>query len=304
MLFFIRVLFWIFKESLKNIFIQIFPISVIEIVRSVLVVKNKNNKFIIIFITILLILIEINYNTLINLYSNKEEFFKYVCEAVYPLIACSILCTYLSLIRTYSLSLIYRIFKEVINILLPILPNTDWFVRGTVSILSTFIIYILFKYKINKEEKKDDAKRKKETFFSKIVYISTLILCIGLVCFMLGVFKYEPITILSNSMIPTFSRSDVVIYKKLTENELKEIPDGSIIIYSIEEQNIAHRVVDRKIVDNTIEYQTKGDSNNIADTNLVKVNQIIYIFHIKYIGFPSVFLYEYFNSERAKVETK
>ena len=122
---------------------------------------------------------------------------------------------------------------------------------------------------------------------------------------MVGMFKYEPIVILSNSMVPTFSRADVVIYKKINEKQLQEIPNGSIIVYSINNQNIVHRVVNI-IKENEIMYQTKGDSNNVADRNLVKINQIkgIYVFHIKYIGFPSVWLYEYFNSDGAKVEIK
>ena len=122
---------------------------------------------------------------------------------------------------------------------------------------------------------------------------------------MVGIFKYEPIVILSNSMVPTFSRTDIVIYKKLDEEQLQEIPIGSIIVYSIDDQNIAHRVVSI-VKDENIMYQTKGDNNNVSDTNLVKINQIkgVYVFHIKYLGFPSVWLHEYLNSDSAKVEIK
>ena len=30
----------------------------------------------------------------------------------------------------------------------------------------------------------------------------------------------------------------------------------------------------------------------------------MYVFHVKYIGFPSIWLYEYFNNKDAKVEIK
>ena len=112
-----------------------------------------------------------------------------------------------------------------------------------------------------------------------------------MVCFMLGVFQYEPIAILSNSMFPTFCRGDVVVFKKLSEAELKELKKQTTIVYTIDNQNIAHRIVDVIEENDKVFYQTKGDNNNAPDMN--------------YIGFPSIWLYEYFlNEKNAKVETK
>ena len=108
-------------------------------------------------------------------------------------------------------------------------------------------------------------------------------------------------------MYPEFSRGDVLIFKKLNNEELKEIPENAIIIYSIGEQNIAHRVIKKKKKNDIVWYQTKGDNNNVPDTNLVKIEQIkgVYEFRIKYIGFPSVWLYSYFNNENNKaIEAK
>ena len=155
------------------------------------------------------------------------------------------------------------------------------------------------------EKEKNKVKKKYYIFsntFSKISYIITLILSITLICFMLGVFKYEPIVILSNSMKNTFSRGDAIIYKKLTDSQLKQIPLYSIIVYTIGEQNVAHRIVSITKENDIVFYQTKGDSNNVPDTFLVTPNQIkgVYVFHIKYIGFPSVWLHDYFNIENIK----
>ena len=283
---------------LKNVLIKTIPIISIEVTRCVFLTRNKNNKLLKIIITLLLILIEINYNALIGLFSNKEELFKYICSYILPLIACNCLYTYLTLQGSYSLPLIYRFFKELIYILLPILPDINWFIRGSICILSPTFVYLLYKYIFTK--KKDDNYKQKEYFFAKISYTITFILCVSLISFMLGLFKYKPITILSNSMNLIFSRGDVVIFKKLKDNELKEIPNHSIIVYSIENQTIVHRVI--KVIKNsdTILYQTKGDNNNAPDINLVQINQIkgIYVFHIKYLGFPSIWLYDYFHSEK------
>ena len=289
---------------LKNVIMQMIPTIGIEITRNVLIMKNKNKKSNVALVTILLILLEINYNTLVNVYNDKENLFKYICSDIVPLIACSILYTYLTMKLSYAVPLIYRTFKELIIIVLPILPNLDWFVKGAYDMLSPVIIYVIFKYKFIKE--KQDIRKKKNIQWEKITYAVTLIISITLICFMQGTFKYEPISILSNSMVPTFSRGDVVIFRKPSEKELKEIPINSIIIYTMEEQNIAHRIVNIIQEKDTVMYQTKGDNNNVPDTKLVNTNQIkgIYSFNIKYIGFPSVWLYDYFNNENAKVETK
>ncbi len=289
---------------LKNIIIQIVPIIGIEVTRSVIATRNKDNKLMLILLTILLILVEINYNTILNLFSNKEEFFEYICEIILPQIASGILYTYLSLKGSYSLTLVFRLLNELVVLLLPILPDLDWFMTGSEGILSVTLIYLLFKYEFTKEKK--DIREKNKNLFAKISYILTLTLSITLVCFMLGIFKYEAITILSNSMVPTFSRGDVIIYKKITDKELKELTENSIIIYSVGEQNIAHRIINTTEKNGTVSYQTKGDSNNVPDINLVETDQIkgVYIFHIKYIGFPSVWLYDYFNEEDTKIEIK
>ena len=279
---------------LKNMIIQLLPIISIEVIRSIIANRNKDNKLVLIFVTILLILVEIQYNTILKLCTNREEFFKYILSNVVPLISCSILYTYLVLKGSYSLTLICRLPFELMILFLPILPDINWFITGAVGVLSPTIFYVIFKYAIMKQ--KNDIRKKKDN--SKISYVITLSFAIFLVCFMLGVFKYEPITILSNSMIPVFKRGDVLIYKKIDEEELKEIPKNSIIVYKKENKNIAHRVVDVIKEKDIVLYQTKGDNNNVPDFELVETNQIkgVYVLNIKYIGLPSVWLFEYFNN--------
>ena len=292
------------KSIFHNILIQVIPIIGVEIARGVLVIQNKNNKLALIYITIILILVGINYNLYFQLYSNKEQFFQYNCSNILPSIALGILYTYLTQKIFYLFSLIFRLFNILFIILLPILPNIDWYITGSIYMLSSVLIYIVFKYKFSKDKR--NIRKKHEKLNSKISYIITLILAIILICFMIGIFKYKSITILTNSMSGTFERGDIIIYKKLTVEELKKIPLYSIIVYNIGDQYIAHRVVSVIKENNNVFYQTKGDNNNVSDKLLVYPNQIkgIYTFHIKYLGFPSVWLHDYFNPESAKVEIK
>ncbi len=277
---------------LKNIIIQIFPIISIEMVRYIVVNRNRDNKLIIISTTILLILVQIKYNTLIDLYLNREELFKYVCSEFIPMIFYNILCTYLTLKNGYLFSLIYRILNILPILILPILPDLDWFTTGSLKIISPLVVYFIFKF-----SEKEDIRERKQNAYTKLSYLLTFAFCITLICFMTGMFKYEPISILSNSMKPTYSRGDVIIFEKLNNNELVNIKKGQIIIYTIGGKNIAHRVVNVIKQNNSVAYQTKGDNNNVPDMNLVQTEQIqgVYVFQIKYLGFPSIWLYDYFN---------
>ena len=280
---------------LQNIIVQLIPIIGIEFTREIIIAKNRNSKLAVAFITILIILLEVNLYVIIDLFTMREELFKYICSIVIPLIASNVLYTFLTLKCSYIVTLIYRVFNVIVVLVSPIIPNLDWFTTGTLNLLSILTIYLIFKYKLIKE---NSIKKKRQNYYSKISYIVTVILAIFLICFMLGTFKYEPITILSSSMNPKFDVGDVVIFKKLSDSELEKISNGSIIVYSVNEQNIVHRVINIIKIDNEVFYQTKGDSNDSPDLNLVQIEQIqgVYVFHIKYIGFPSVWLYYLFKA--------
>ena len=277
---------------LKNIIIQIIPIIGIETLRIAIIAKNKNNKMLIVIVTILLMLLQINYHTIEDLYSNKEELFRYICSNIAPIIIYNIIYTYFILKNMYLFAISYRVLEKLFVLLMPIFPNVDWYVTGSTSILLFIFIYLLFKYKYLKEN---------ENFIGKFSYIITFVLALMLVCFMIGIFKYEPICILSNSMTPVYEIGDVVIFKNMNSYELNNIPKNSIIVYTKDDKNIAHRIINIiKTGDRTL-YQTKGDSNNTSDAGLVQIEQIkgVYVFHIKYIGLPSVWLYKYFHQEES-----
>lgn len=285
------------NSILKNLIIKVLPIVGIELARGSIIAENKHNKKAIILLTILTSLVEINYVSLFSEMSSRKNFFEYVCSTIIPLIAYQSLFTYLSLIGSYVLPLIFRIFSALIIIFLPILPNINWFVTGSASLLSATIVYALYRYKFLKNS---------ESFKNKINWkksFAMVIILLVLVCFMMGFFKYKAIVILSNSMFPVFSRGDILIYKKVEASELK---NADIIIYKIENQFVAHRIINIINSDNNFFFQTKGDMNNIPDDNLVDQNQVVgvYCFKIKYMGFPAIWFNEFLNNQKPLVETK
>lgn len=288
----------------KNIWLIIIPIIGIELVRCIIVNKNRRNYLALISITILIILVEIKYNVLFANINNKELFFKYICSTILPLIASNFLYTYLSAKASYKLPFIFRIVEKITLLLLPIYPSTNWFISGSLGILTPVVVYFLFKYRYIKDE--TEGIRRKPSEFSKVGFVLAITASSILIAFMLGLFKYEPIAILSNSMLPTYSRGDVVVYEKLSDTDLQKLKNNSIIVYKIGNQYVAHRIIEVVKDNGVVSYRTQGDNNNAPDGRLVEISQIkgVYIFSIKYIGFPSVWLNDYFNSESAQVETK
>ena len=123
---------------------------------------------------------------------------------------------------------------------------------------------------------------------------------------MVGIFKYEPIAIVSNSMNPIYYRGDIVIYSKPTIEELKNIEEDTIIIYSKEKQFVSHRVIKKYEENGVIYFITKGDANLAEDADPVPMNKVIGIYacSVRYIGYPSVWLNQIFNNEKPTVETK
>lgn len=288
----------------KNIFNSLVLILAIELSRYIYVSKNKDNKLFLVIFTILLIIMEINIPQVLSLYNvnDKEGLFKYIFQHILPLISLSFLFTYIDTISNYKTIMVYRIITILFIYIMPIFPNINWFLDASQGILVPAFFFMLFKYVFTKQE--NLSKRKIRS--SKISLTIAIISMASLVAFMLGAFKCEPVTIVSNSMLPTYSRGDVIVYEKMSSDNLIKLEKNSIIVYRVENQLVAHRVVNVIQENGIIKFQTKGDNNNGPDTDLVAINQIVgvYRFHLKYIGYPSVWLNDFFNNEEAVVETK
>ncbi len=280
---------------IKSIYLDIIPLIGIEISRYSIITKNKNNKLIIIILTILLILININYETLNLIKYNHKSIYIYICSNLIPLISNNILASFLCYKESYYLSLTNNIIKKAFFIISPLYPNFNWFIEGTMEVIKSTFIYLTFKHLYTKNIPKTYYNKKR---LSPITYACNLFLIIFLICFMLGLFKYELLAIKSNSMSPIYNRGDILIYEKVSIAELKNLPPNTIIIYKSANKIVAHRITKKVVKNNLIFYQTKGDNNNKADPNLVLSDDIlgIYKFHIKYLGYPTVWLNTYFTN--------
>ena len=118
--------------------------------------------------------------------------------------------------------------------------------------------------------------------------------------FVLGLFRNEPIAIVSNSMVPAFSRGDVVVVRKIDVDETDKLKVGDVLQYETDGRFVVHRIVKIKENDDgALVFTTKGDNNNAPDTNPVTESQIrgVVKYVIPKIGYPSVWLNDVFSKK-------
>lgn len=84
----------------------------------------------------------------------------------------------------------------------------------------------------------------------------------------LGIKTY---VIISGSMKPSLQIGDIVIVKKVAQNELKQ---GDIISYRQGQSVITHRIAEVIDKEGEVEYKTKGDNNNAEDSGTVSYEMI------------------------------
>lgn len=131
----------------------------------------------------------------------------------------------------------------------------------------------------------------KKSVGRKIWSITTTVLVVLIVVsalFLMGarIVGLRVYTVLSGSMKPTYNPGDLIYVKNVDPEEIKV---GDPITFVMNENLVVatHRVVD--IDYENQRFYTKGDGNQIADTNPVHFKNLIGkpLFHIPYLGYIS-----------------
>ncbi len=74
------------------------------------------------------------------------------------------------------------------------------------------------------------------------------------------------LTVSSNSMQPELAVGDIIIIKKCSDYKINDI-----ITYSVDEQYlVTHRIIEKE----GNNFYTKGDSNNVSDSEIVKIENV------------------------------
>lgn len=261
-----------------------------ELLRYIIAKKSISNKAPIIIYTVLLsllnIIIEINgYNL-----SERETIFVFISVVVLTVISREVLCSYL----TYNVSLIpCIIFKSIIvlyEFILPIIPKLGNYLFSVFNLLLVYCIFYFSNRIITYSDKKDKYTRKT---IRKVIYVPILVLLMIIVVLVAGIFKYKMIAVASNSMFPIYEKGDAVIYEKVSADKLGI---GDILAFQKENIIVTHRIVEIRKNTNYV-FITKGDNNDSIDSFEVNASDVLgkVLYKIKYIGYPTVWLNEFFK---------
>lgn len=86
-----------------------------------------------------------------------------------------------------------------------------------------------------------------------------------------NIFGYEAYIVTTDSMKPSISSGDVVIVKEVEEQELDK---GDIITFTKNGETNTHRITNIEEKEGEKYYTTKGDNNNVEDSEKVKFSEI------------------------------
>lgn len=283
-----------FIGIVKNIFPVILTIFVEELFRYEIVSKTKKSKqerTIIFLLAFLLILFDIRNS--FPLGDNLNAILDGISLRILPNIARNLLFTYMMYLVGYKPVIFYRLLMELPIYIVPVYPNFGNYLTGVLDITFPFIVCLLVRSLATK--KREFFVREKKHYFGKIVGLFIFFVLAVSVCLTSGYFKYYALGLVSNSMLPEISRGDVVIIKKLDEEQKKEINVGEILVYKADNKVIVHRVVEKNQNGNTYTYRTKGDNNDSVDNIIIYAENIIGVakYKIPKIGYPSVWLSEW-----------
>lgn len=147
------------------------------------------------------------------------------------------------------------------------------------------------KYDIESIEKRKDITSKLKKLAGKIVFMIIILLIYNILLVVSTniekneskeIFGYKAYIIVTDSMKPNINIGDIVIVKK-DESKLNV---GNVITYKNKKEIVTHRIVGIKQLDGEVAYITKGDNNNIEDSEKVYFEQIegSVITKIPYLG--------------------
>lgn len=282
---------------LKNIVPIIILIPLSELLRYIINSKIKDNYILLGLSIFVFTLIDTTITIQVSSFKNFYDTLKVIGLFILPSLSKNYLLTYLTIKVSYKPNLVYRYLMELPRYILPIITSFGVYIESVIYISFPIIVFIIIYNDFKKREKKNiilSSKFKKNTKF--IYYIVTIIL-ITIVSLTSGYFKYQAIVIATGSMTPNINKGDMVVIEKVAPKDAKKLKEGEVLAFKREDKIVVHRIYKIYTSGNEIFFKTKGDHNNAPDGYLTEAKEILGTvkFNIRYIGYPTVALYEKIN---------
>lgn len=290
----------VYTFKIYNIFDNIVPALLLiistELLRNTINSKIKDKVWILVYSVFVFTLIDITFTINSFDYAKLSSLLILLGLYVLPSLSKNFLLTYLSYKVGYKSTMIYRLLMEVPLYILPIIPDFGNYVNSVVYIIVPVFIFAMVKRLFDRVDKKEILLSRPKHTGLIIKGIATVLLGI-LVGLTSGFFKYQLLVIATGSMTPNINKGDVVLLRKLSEEEIKQLKVGQVLVFRQEGKIVVHRISKIYKSGKEMFFKTKGDHNNDEDNYLIEVSQVLGTtdHKIRYIGYPTVMLYEKMN---------
>lgn len=273
----------IFKNSLFFILIPVIQ----EIARENFIRKanDKNKYYILGIVTIFFAIIDTDFYNYQKIIGSFSLFIDYLLSDFAVAFTASTLLTYLTFKDGFKSAMLFKFPIMLMYVLTPVFPKDGNLLTMVIQLIIPYLIIAkiekLYDYRNVFKSSIINEPKSRGVVFVYYIMISFLLL------FGIGVFKFHPIAILSNSMLPHFARGDIIIVEKATSKDVK-IDD--ILVYQLDNVQVIHRIIEVIERPEGKFYVTKGDNNEAPDALLVTENQVRgkVIASIPKIGYPSI----------------
>jgi signal peptidase len=271
--------------------------------------SRKNPTLVVAAITILYTFANVSIFALIN-FQDPLSYTKFIGEYFLPILTENLLATYLALISGPLASLAYRAPLQAFQWFSPILPDLPWGYAALIGVMAPTIGFIAINMattqkdltkagiptprirtpKLRKSQKSTKGWLIISVFLVLTVWTST------------GLFGFYPTIVASGSMRPAMEVGDISI---VISTNPSNIQVGDIIQYWQGEEMNLHRVVEIRQTESGLQFITKGDANNAADTTPVTADQIKgkLILTIPKVGWVSIAIKEFIANTYTFVTT-
>lgn len=281
---------------LKNLFTVVAFSILLEVIRTNLI-KHSKTWIGFIAITFILFLLKVQYQKFSSTIA-LEDLLEYLFGEFLTSFIESMLLSYLSKSGGLVLNFSYSVPISLSTILFPVFPDLNWFITASIRYILYLLIFLFTKYEDTILVRKSKKQIKRESPAKSIPIILIIML---VVVFVAGFLPYKPVAVISNSMSPHFNRGDVCIIKKVIDyRQIRNLKEGDIIEYQLNNIFVLHRIIDIKETTNGYRYETKGDNNKESDLLPVEEEQVVGIvkYVIPYLGYPSVWFSEWIHKNK------
>lgn len=224
--------------------------------------------------------------------SKLNDFFAALGFVFFASLSCNLLYQYISTRYNEKGIIFYRLIIILYMYIIPVIPDTYIFFQSFVRMCFPYIIYLMIEKLYSNNEKITSCMEKSHSLIgNSILFISMILFIMFVSC----QFQFGILVIGSRSMTGTINKGDAVVFEKYKN---QSIPIGQVIIFDKNELKTVHRVIDIKNVNGQKRYYTKGDANKNTDENYITDTDIygIVLYKIKYIGYPTLWVREIFES--------